>query len=228
MTAADTRLVALLQLSDSLFPLGGYAHSDGLEAAALSGAVTTAADLRDWLDAQLAGPLSSADGPGVALALAGWQGRRWAELHRVDDEVFALRPSSASREAARAMGTRLLKTWTAVRPNADISEFLAERGAQGVTLPIAFGIACAAAGVAAAASVEAFLYTRLAGSISAAMRLMSLGQTDAHQLLAALLDRVPAAAAVILASGEVPAMFAPALDIAAMSHQYHRSRLFRS
>ena len=42
------------------------------------------------------------------------------------------------------------------------------------------------------ASVEAFAYTRLAATISAAMRLMPIGQTDAHRLLAAALERVPA------------------------------------
>jgi urease accessory protein UreF len=60
------------------------------------------------------------------------------------------------------------------------------------------------------------------------MRLMKLGQSEAHRLLGAVLAQVPAAAAAILASEAPPAVFAPALDIAAMSQQYQRSRLFRS
>jgi urease accessory protein len=140
----------------------------------------------------------------------------------------ALRPSSASREAARAMGTRLLKTWIAARRDADVHSYLDRRARRGVTLPVAFGIACGAAGIAAAPALEAFLYTRLAGSISAAMRLMKIGQSEAHRLLAEVLEQVPAAAAAILASESPPAVFAPALDIAAMSQQYQRSRLFRS
>jgi urease accessory protein len=190
--------------------------------------VTNSGELRSWLDAQLAGPLETADGRAVALALAGWQARRWTELDELDDEVHALRPSSASREAARAMGTRLLKTWIAARPAADIDSYLDRRAARGVTLPVAFGIACSEAGIAPAAALEAFLYTRLAGAISAAMRLMKIGQSEAHRLLAEVLEQVPAAAAAIFASASPPAVFAPALDIAAMSQQYQRSRLFRS
>jgi urease accessory protein len=224
----DRRLVALLQLSDSLFPIGSFAHSDGLEHAAAAGRVTNAGELRMWLDAQLAGPLGTADGRGVALALDHWQARRWTELDELDDEVFALRPSSASRDAARAIGTRLLKTWTAARVDPDVSAYLDRRASRGVTLPVGFAVACGSAGIESAAALEAFLYTRLAGSISAAMRLMKIGQSEAHRVLAELLDQVPATAAAILASNSRPAVFAPALDIAAMSQQYQRSRLFRS
>jgi urease accessory protein len=126
------------------------------------------------------------------------------------------------------MGTRLLKTWTCARPDADIRAYLERRALRGVTLPVAFGIACGSADIAAAAALEAFLYTRLAGTISAAMRLMKLGQSEAQQMLAEVLDQVPAAAATIVESESPPAVFAPALDIAAMSQQYQRSRLFRS
>jgi urease accessory protein len=228
MSLDNPQLVALLQLSDSLFPIGGFAHSDGLESAAACAAVRDGSDLRQWLDAQLAGPLSSADGRGVALAMSLWGEQRSAELHVLDDELFALRASSASRQAVRAMGTRLLKTWIAVRPHPHVDMFLAGRAARGVTLPVAFGIACSTVGVAAAAAVESFLYTRLAGSVSAAMRLIPLGQTDAHRLLAEVLVAVPPAASRIVASNAPPALFAPALDIAAMTHQYQHSKLFRS
>jgi urease accessory protein len=224
----EPRLVALLQLSDSLFPIGSFAHSDGLEHAAASRRVTNARELRGWLEAQLAGPLSTADGRAVALALGHWHAQRRAALDELDDDLHALRPSSASREAARSMGTRLLKTWTAARPDQVVSAFLDARGSQGVTLPVAFAIACASSGIADSAALEAFLYTRLAGWVSAAMRLMPIGQTDAQRLLAEVLERVPTAAAAILTSHAAPGTFAPALDVAAMSQQYQHSRLFRS
>jgi urease accessory protein UreF len=57
---------------------------------------------------------------------------------------------------------------------------------------------------------------------------MPLGQTEAHRILADVLRSVPAAAERIVASDAPPALFAPALDIAAMAHQYQQSRLFRS
>jgi urease accessory protein len=228
MTPRDEGLLALLQLCDTLFPIGSFAHSDGLEAATASGAIRSGDDLRGWLHAQLSGLLRSCDGPAVVAAVRHANAGRWDELTVLDEELYALRPSSAARQALRAMGTRLLKTWRAMRSAADIDAFLLHRGARGATLPVAFGLACASANVEPRPAVEAFLYTRLAGTVSASMRLIPIGQIEAHVLLAGLLAHVTATADVILESDEPPSSFAPALDIAAMSHQYVDSRLFRS
>lgn len=93
---------------------------------------------------------------------------------------------------------------------------------------MAFAAACACAGTGRRESVEAFAYTRLAATISAAMRLMPIGQTDAHALLARTLDRVPAVVDAIAERDAPLESFAPALDIEAMRQQYLHSRLFRS
>jgi urease accessory protein UreF len=86
---------------------------------------------------------------------------------------------------------------------------------------------CASIGVEARAAVEAFIYTRLASTASAAMRLMPIGQHEAHRVLA---SRLRAVGPVIdaIASQPVISSFAPAQDIAAISHQYVHSRLFKS
>ena len=53
MTRPTDALLSLLHLCDSLFPIGSFAYSDGLESAAASGLVTGTADLR-----RVAGDLS--------------------------------------------------------------------------------------------------------------------------------------------------------------------------
>ena len=60
------------------------------------------------------------------------------------------------------------------------------------------------------------------------MRLMPIGQTDAHLLLARALDRLPAVVDGIIERDGRLESFSPALDIAAMTQQYLHSRLFRS
>jgi urease accessory protein UreF len=145
------------------------------------------------------------------------------------------------------MGRRLLITWQGLHPDPRIEQALAiEKGAvplfdgdgprkgvrplfqDGPALPIAFAGACACAGIERRRAVEAFAYTRLAATVSAAMRLMPIGQTDAHALLARTLDRVPAAVDDIASRDASIESFAPAVDIAAMTQQYVHSRLFRS
>jgi urease accessory protein len=223
-----TNLPALLHLCDSLFPTGGFAHSEGLEAAAANGDVATAAHLSEWMRALLHGSLRDGEGRGVALATRYGREERWLDLSALDDELFALRPSRSGREATRATGTRLLKTWLRLRPCGPHDAFLQRRGPDGVTLPVAFGLACLSCGIDARGAVEAFLYTRLAGTASASMRVIAIGQTEAHRVLTELLAAIPDVAAGVAAGDASPSAFTPALDVAAMSHQYVESRLFRS
>jgi urease accessory protein UreF len=60
------------------------------------------------------------------------------------------------------------------------------------------------------------------------MRLLPIGQTDAHRLLAGALTGVPRVVDRIAGRGGRIESFSPALDIAAMTQQYLHSRLFRS
>jgi urease accessory protein UreF len=59
------------------------------------------------------------------------------------------------------------------------------------------------------------------------MRLMSIGQTDAHTQLAAVLRRVPAVVGDMARRTSIES-FAPAMDIATMTQAHLHSRLFRS
>ena len=222
------RLLPLLHLCDSLFPTGAFAHSEGLEWATDCGLVASADSLGEWMDASLSQFLARADGPAVWLAWHAFAGHDWRALAVVNAEAFALRPSAVSRQATRAMGVRLVRTWQQLYEPAGFGEMAAAVDVERtMTLPAAFGVVCAATGIEARAAVEGFIYTRLASTASAAMRLMAIGQHEAHRVLASRL-RVVDPIVEGIAVQPVMSSFAPAQDIAAMSHQYVRSRLFKS
>jgi urease accessory protein len=253
----------LLHLCDSLFPVGAFAYSDGLETAAFepvrlkpdatnetdrddppnvvsafsrtrraSGFSRTqvTADLGEWMDAVLDENIGRLEGPAVWRAWTMFRDRDWDALVALDEEVTALRPAASARRSSRAMGLRLLTTWQALHPDPRLEHALivAGRGAIGPSLAIAFAGACACGDVEQRDAVAAFAYTRLAATVSAAMRLMPIGQTDAHLLLARTLERVPVVVDAIAGRDADPESFTPAMDIAAMSQQYLHSRLFRS
>ena len=219
----------LLHLCDSLFPLGSFAYSDGLEAADVVGLE----GLCGWLDVCLDEAFGRMEGPAVWQAWQAFRAADWDALAMLDEELTALRPSAAARRSSPAMGIRLLTTWQTLHRDARLEQAIAaaQAGRFGPALPVAFAGACACAGVERRCAVEAFAYTRLAATVSAAMRLMPVGQTDAHVLLARAVDRVPAVVdrmiARHLAGGRVES-FSPAADVAAMTQQYLHSRLFRS
>jgi urease accessory protein len=213
-----------------LFPIGAFAYSDGLEVATRRGEVSRGEDLSDWLDTCLDETVGRLEGPAAWQAWTAFSSESWDDLIILDADLTALRPSSISRRSSRAMGLRLLTTWQDLHPERRLERALgfAERGALGPSWPIAFACACASVGIDRHNTVEALAYTRLAATVSAAMRLMSIGQTDAHRRLTRTLDRVPLVVeAIVLSDGELES-FTPALDIALMTQQYLPSRLFRS
>jgi urease accessory protein len=222
-------LVALLHLCDTLFPIGAFGYSDGLEAATSAGLVRTPGDLRAWLEVCLDETLGRADGPTMLQAWAAFRNLEWSTLGRLDEEMNVLRPAAAARHSSQAMGRRLVTTWHALYPHPGLEQTLelAGRGAIRPTLPVAFGCVSAAAGVAQLDAAAGFAYTRLASTISAAMRLMPIGQTDAHTQLAAVLERVPAVVDAMAGRTRVES-FTPAMDIALMAQRRLHSRLFRS
>jgi urease accessory protein UreF len=127
------------------------------------------------------------------------------------------------------MGLRLVTTWSTLYPDQRLEHLLdlALLERLGPALPIAFGCACASAGVGMREAGAAFAYTRLASTTSAALRLLQIGQTDAHAQLAKVLQHVPAVVDAMTTRPR-PASFTPAMDISAMAQQYLHSRLFRS
>jgi urease accessory protein len=223
-------LLALLHLCDSLFPLGGFAHSDGLESAASARLVRSADDLQCWLDVCLEEAIGRCDGPAVVIAWSAFHEQRWDSLIALDEELTAMRPSSTTRMASRSMGLRLLNTWHTLHPDRRLQHALAlvSMRTLGPTLPVAFAGACASAGIEQRHAVEGFAYTRLAATISSAMRLIAIGQNEAHLLLSRVLARVPATVDAMMVRNAEPESFMPAIDIAQMTHQYVHSRLFRS
>ena len=219
-------LSALLHLCDSLFPIGSFAHSDGLEAATSRGEIQTSNDLRAWIDVTLTQGLRRVEGPALARAWSAVQCGELETLLHIDAEVYALRPTSTGRESTRAMGSRLVKTWQQIRPGA--SEKLTPLTNQQLTLPVAFGAVGAASEIPVHATLEGFMYTRLAAIVSAAMRLMALGQREGHTLLADSLSRITALAEEIVSDDRPIGAFTPIQDVTVMSQQYVESRLFKS
>jgi urease accessory protein len=229
-------MLPLLQLCDSLLPIGGFAYSDGLEAANDQLRVDTTGEgdciglLRDWLAVSLDETIGHLEGPAVWHAYQAIDTGEWSRVVDLDAQLTALRPSASLRRSSRTMGSRLLTTWQTMRPHPRCAHLLelAKARAIGPTLPIAFAAACVSNGIERRVAVESYAYTRLAATISAAMRLMPIGQAAAHAALAGVLDRVPGVIDAAVRRDAALTSFTPMMDIAAMTQQYLHSRLFRS
>ena len=191
------------------FPTGAFAYSHGIEWAVESGDVRDRDSLRDWLDDLLCFGTGRSD---AVLVRAAYNG--------TDVAAFA-RAVAASRE-------RLLETV------AQGSAFAAASAAWGGTAagdpyPVAFAHLAAAHGIDPDHAVGAYLQAFAANLISAAVRLVPLGQSTGLAVLASL------AGTILAVTEETRTATLDDLgsacfrsDIAAMRHETQYTRLFRS
>jgi len=215
----------VLQLADSAFPTGGFAHSGGLEAAAQLGEVRTPDELASFVEASL-WQAGCAALPFVGAARD--DPPRFAALDRACD---ALLTSHVANRASRTQGRAFAATCARVVDDAALAELDAACRARRVHAHLApvFGAALGALGVARADALALFLHASLRGLASAAVRLGLAGPLEAQRLVRAsapALDRVLAACAAT--SVDDAAQPAPLLDLFGATHDRLYSRLFQS
>jgi urease accessory protein len=201
----------LLQLADSAFPTGGFAHSGGLEAASQAGDVSLRCFAREaiWQAAQGALPL-------VKAAFDG-------ELALADARAESFLVNHVANRASRTQGRAFLSTCSRV--------FSIQLPTAGLKLHLAplWGAACKELRLGLADSQRIYLWTTVRGILSAAVRIGLAGTLEAQTLLAGLdqpLDEALNACGGL--SLEDLAQTAPLLDLLQGTHDRLYSRLFQS
>ncbi len=224
--AAD--LLPLFVWLSPAYPVGAFAYSHALEWAVETGAVRNVHGLIGWVDDLLhhGGPFSDA----VLLAHA-YRATVSADdgaLREVLELAAAFAPSRERQMETLNQGDAFMAATRLAWPG-PVLDRLPEIWAGRVAYPAAVGLAAAAHGLPLPASLSAYLGAVAANLISAAVRLVPLGQTDGNRAIAAVTPVVRHVA--LKAVGERLERLggcALASDIASMRHETQYTRLFRS
>jgi urease accessory protein len=215
----------VLQLADSAFPAGGFAHSAGLEAAVQLGEVADAEALRRFV----AEALWQAGYGGLPLMRAAHEEpRHVADLDRLCDSFLT---SFVANRASRTQGRAFVGTCARVFAHdalVALSDDVRTHRISGHYAPL-FGAAFRALDVSLEDAQRLFLHLTLRGVASAAVRLGKLGPHEAQRLQsdsAAQLDRVLAECAPLDVSAL--AQTSPLMEIVGAQHDRLYSRLFQS
>jgi urease accessory protein len=228
--APDTaaRLARMLQFGDSMFPIGGFAFSGGLESAVQKRVVTDAQTLEAFTRTAVE---QAAAGDGIALV---WAHRAAAagdveELARIDARVYARKLSSETRTMSVRMGKKFTEMGIEVI-GAPLLRTWRERIDTGNTpgcYPVALATNFAVQGLSARDAFVVHQYGVAAMILSAALRLMKISHVDTQRMLYSLNAGAEAAyEAAATARLEDMAGFAPLAEILAAAHVKAHVRLF--
>lgn len=211
---SEAQALVLARWFSPAYPVGAFAYSHGLEAAVADGRVTDEAGLRDWL----ADLLSHGAGRNDALFLAAAHGAPdAAAVARIDATARAFAAGAERLIEGARQGAAFARTEAAVAggPGAELM------------LPVAVGHAAGRNALPLQAVIALYLHGFTSNLVSAAQRLMPLGQTGGQRVQAALAPLCQRIAAET-AAGSLDDLSATAFmgDIASMRHETQQPRIF--
>ena len=219
----------LLQLTDSMFPSGAFVHSEGLETYVQRGLISNADELGAFLKTRLLEGSAKLDMVALHRAIDIYAQADVLTLHDLDELLSAMKTVYESREASERIGRQMLRSVLAFHPDDILSAYqqAIEAGNMRGHQSISFGLIAGAFGIEKATALNAYGYILVSGQVSAAVKLMRMGQTQAQALIHKSQEIIAEAVEIALSRYELES-FTPALDIAAMQHEYLFRRLFNS
>ena len=216
--AAFRPLLHLMAWLSPAFPTGGFAYSHGLEWAVEMGEVKDGDTLHAWLTDVLVHGSGRSDA--ILLRHAHRAGFDLDALGDIVSLARAVAPARERRDEALYQGRAFLlavAAWLETGLPADMPH------------AVAVGAAAGRAAVPEDAVATAYLQAFASNLISAAVRLVPLGQTTGLRVLAALEDTIISTAdATRGATLDDVGGCAFRSDLAAMRHETQYTRLFRS
>jgi urease accessory protein len=217
----DQALLRLLQITDTAFPTGAFAHSFGLETYVARGAVDTAATLEAFIANTLLHAVAPSDG--LACIAAAQAGPDWESIvQHLDHRLTAMKTVTEFRQASQSLGTRFLRTSTQLFALPCASRYLAAIDAKDLHghMSLAYGLICHDLALPLPPAMSAWFRHYCACMVSVGVRLIPLGQTAGQMLLARLGTTIVAAVERTVGQDiDDMTSFAPGQELAGIIHR---------
>jgi len=229
---AETALYDMLSWMSPSWPIGAFAHSGGLEWAVEAQLVTDRPSLEAWIADLLDHGALWSDAVIFVHAHRAVVENDGARLLELAELATALLGSYERRLEATAQGAafRRIARSTAAVPALALLDVVDDAD---LAYPLVASCLMAGHDIGCGAALTAFLHGAVANLLSAAQRLIPLGQTDGQLALRSLRTFLFAAVAraEALPDGDPFAVLGSAClfaDLACMAHETQYTRLFRT
>jgi len=222
---AGTALPQLLRLASPMLPVGAYAYSQGMEWAVDEGTVRDEDSALAWITDLLRCNFGTLEAPVWRRLYRAWQERDIEAARHWNERFIATRETAEFRAETLQVGGAMKLVLDATR---EIDTGLLDQ-IESPAFPTAFSFAAHGLGVPVREGLIGYLWAWGENQVSAAMKLVPLGQASGQRILVKLIALLPEIAdnALVMAEHEL-SNFAPALAIASSRHETQYTRLFRS
>lgn len=229
---SERSLYRLMTWLSPAFPTGSFAHSSGLEWAIAEGFAANRSELESWLEDFLAAGGGRND---AVLFIRAWHlaARRDREsLSTLAELAAALHPSRERWFEAVAQGAAFRRIALSTAPCFAL-DMLTPIPDEELCYPVVVAVLAAGHAITPGTALTGYLHAVIGNLVSAAQRLIPLGQTDGQGVIAALEPAVHRLAqwALTLPGGDPFEQIGSATlmaDFASLAHETQYTRLFRT
>ena len=221
--------ISILQLSDSFFPTGLYATSNGLEFLAQEKKLT-GKDLSQFISIYLNQIIGPSDCTALGNAYESSKKKEIDILLQIDEYMYHMRLIEETRTASVRSGNQLLKCVISFSKSKKIlKEYqnAINKGKATGIYPISFGVVTASLDIPKKNAGIMFLYGFTVSIVGAALRLGILQHFEGQKIIH---DLGPVILQTVLENIDRPFeniwQFAPGLDILQMQHEAMNSKMF--
>ena len=222
----------LLQMNDSLFPIGAYSHSYGLETYIQKDIVHNTETAKTYIERRLTYNFLYADLLAASLSYDAALKKDLEGLCRIEDSMEASRVPREIREASAKLGNRFLKTvslFEEVKENAFFEEFVKARSGKTACHPVTYGLICACTEISKEKCLSNYLYSQASQMVTTCVKAIPISQSDGQRILYELeplfhelLEKV-----VKLTEDDL-CRSTPGFDLRSIQHERLYSRLYMS
>jgi urease accessory protein len=222
----------LLQMNDALFPIGGYAHSFGLETYIQKGLVKDEHTAYDYITKRLL--LCSAYTELLAVKLAYERSalQLLQPLFELEEVLKAATIPMELRDAAGKLGNRFVKTLVyagMVHEQMILFQHMKNRSGKTMNHACAYGIFCCDCGIDKRAAMMHFIYAQASAMVTNCVKTVPLSQSVGQKLLVTLHPILMKTIHIAEASDEEQlCLSVPGFDLRCMQHEKLYSRIYMS
>ena len=221
----------LLSWLSPSFPVGAFSYSHGLEYAVEAGLVTNVDELEEWLEAILRYGTGRVDSMHFRAAYQATED----DLPNVIELSSAMIGTNELSKEGHSQGRAFIRTvelaWGCGLPGEWLTT--ADRTESSITYPVAVALTCRRQSIPIRCALTAYLQAFVSNLVSAAVRLIPIGQTGGQAVvshMAAVVGEVVDEVLQFCTGGLAGDLGSstPMLDWVSMQHENQYTRLFRS